>query len=473
MIVIIIMSKNVVDYKKKVTVETTDVLVVGGGPAGIAAAIASARNGAKTILVEQYGFLGGMATAGLVGPFMTSYSLDGKEQIIRGIFEELVIRMEKMGGAIHPSKTSAGTPYSAYLVYGHNHVTPFESEILKVVSFEMMEEAGVKLMLHTSFVDTIVDNGEIKKVVVINKSGLQAIEAKIIVDCTGDADVAFSSGVPFKLGRDSDGLMQPVSMFFRIRNINTEKVARYMEEHKLKDVSSEVQYERPFQSIVEEARKNGKFPLERDSVLLFFTPKKGEALINVSRIHNIDATKAEDLTKAEIEGRKQVMFLIDFFRKNIPGLENIELAEVAPQIGIRESRHIIGDYVITQEDVLNSREFDDVVALCSFPIDIHNVIATKGRFEGVRNNKYYEIPYRTLIPLKINNLLVVGRPISATHEAAGSLRVMPPAFATGQAAGTAAALAVKNKITPRQLNVQELQRTLISQKVVLPKRIIA
>jgi hypothetical protein len=165
------------------------------------------------------------------------------------------------------------------------------------------------------------------------------------------------------------------------------------------------------------------------------------------------------------------MFLINFFKENIPGLENVELAEVAPQIGIRESRHIVGDYVITQEDVLNSREFDDVIALCSFPIDIHNVVATKGRFEGVKNNKYYEIPYRTLTPLKIDNLLVGGRPISATHEAAGSLRVMPPAFATGQAAGTAAALAAKKQVTPRQLDYKELQRTLISQKVVLPKRI--
>jgi ribulose 1,5-bisphosphate synthetase/thiazole synthase len=465
------MSRNIITYKREIPFSTTDVLVVGGGPAGIAASIASARNGAKTTLVEQYGFLGGMATAGLVGPFMTSYSLDGKEQIIRGIFEELVIRMEKMGGAIHPSKVAAGTPYSAYLVYGHNHVTPFESEILKVATFEMMEEAGVKLLLHTYFVDTIVDEGEIKKVIVVNKSGLQAIEAKIVVDCTGDADVAYSSGVPFTKGRGKDGLTQPVSMFFRIRNIDTEEVERYMAKHTPKEVSAETKYERPFQAIVEEAKKSGEFPLERDAVLLFATPKKGEALINVSRIHNIDPTNAEDLVKAEIEGRRQVMFLIDFFKKNIPGLKNIELSEVAPQIGIRESRHIVGDYIITQEDVLDSKEFDDVVALCSFPIDIHNVVATKGRFEGVRNNRYYEIPYRTLTPMKINNLLIGGRPISATHEAAGSLRVMPPAFATGQAAGTAAALAAKKGITPRQLDYKELQRTLIPQNVVLPKRI--
>jgi len=454
----------VITYTKEIPVTTVDVLVVGGGPAGIASAIASARNGAETVLVERYGFLGGMATAGLIGPFMTSYTLDGKEQIIRGIFDELVRRMEKMGGAIHPSKVSAGTPYSAFLVYAHNHVTPFDSEILKIVAFDMMEESGVKLMLHTYFVDAITNNDLIEKIVVVNKSGLQAIESKVVIDCTGDADVAYSSGTPYNKGRDKDGLMQPASMFFKIRNVDTEKMKQYIAKHP---------GERPFSEIIAEAKRKGEFPIARDAVLLFGTPRDGEFLLNVSRLHNIDATNAEDLTKAEIEGRKQVMFLINFLKENIPGLENIELVEIAPQIGIRETRHIIGEYTLTQEDVLNSKEFEDVIAISSFPIDIHDPAGPKGRFEGPRNNKYYEIPYRSLIPLKPENLLVAGRSISATHEAAGAIRVMPPCFATGQAAGTAAALAVKKAILPRNLDHRELQKTLISQDVVLPERIIA
>ncbi|MEM3404538.1 MAG: FAD-dependent oxidoreductase [Nitrososphaeria archaeon] len=457
------MLVDFVKYSKDVPVIKTDVVVVGGGPAGIAAALSSARNGAKTILVERYGFLGGMATAGLVGPFMTSYSLDGKEQIIKGIFEELVTRMEKQNGAIHPSKVSSGTPYSAFLVYAHNHVTPFESEVLKVVAFEMMEEAGVKLMLHTYFVDVITEGSEVKKVIVVNKSGLQAIEAKVVVDCTGDADVAWASGVPCKKGRDKDGLMQPVSMFFRIRNVDTEKQKEYIAKHP---------GERPFSEIVAKAKEKGRFPLARDAVLTFATPKKGEALVNVSRLHKINGTIADDLTKAEIEGRKQVMFLLKFFRENIPGLENAELVEVAPQIGIRETRHIIGEYVMTQEDVLESKEFDDVIGLNSFAIDIHDPDGPRGRFEGPRNNKYYEIPYRILVPLKVDNLLVAGRPVSATHEAAGSLRVMPPAFVTGEAAGAAAALAIKNNTIPRRLDYKKLQSVLASQNVVLPKRVL-
>ncbi len=457
------MSNNFIDYFKKVPLHESEVVVVGGGPAGIAAAIASARNGAQTLLIERYGFVGGMATAGLVGPFMTSYSLDGSEQIIKGIFDELVTRMEKAGGAIHPSKVRAGTPYSAFLVYGHDHVTPFDAEILKIVAFDMLKEAGVKLLLHTYFIDTITENNTIKYIVFANKSGLQSIHPKIVIDCTGDADVAFSAGVPCRKGRDSDGLMQPVSMFFRIRNVDTKKLSEYIAAHP---------GERPFSRIVEEAKKKGDFPIARDAVLLFQTPKEGEALVNVSRIHNINGTDPYDLTKAEIEGRKQVMILIDFFRKYVPGLENVELVQIAPQIGIRETRHIVGEYTMTEEDVLYSKEFHDVIGLNSFPIDIHSLTGVFGRFEGPKNNKYYEIPYRILLPVNINNLLVAGRCVSATHEAAGSLRVMPPCFVTGQAAGTAAALSVKNNILPKKLDHKELQKTLISQDVVLPKRII-
>ncbi|MEM4141060.1 MAG: FAD-dependent oxidoreductase [Nitrososphaeria archaeon] len=447
------MSNSYIEYSKSIPTHESEVVVVGGGPAGIAAAIASARNGAKTLLIERYGFVGGMATAGLVGPFMTSYSLDGSEQIIKGIFDELVTRMEQLGGAIHPSKVRAGTPYSAFLVYGHDHVTPFDAETLKIVAFDMLREAGVKMLLHTYFVDTVTENGSIKYVVFVNKAGLQAVHPKIVVDCTGDADVAFSAGVPCQKGRGSNGLMQPVSMFFRIRNVNTKKLSEYIAAHP---------GERPFSKLVEEAKKKGDFPIARDAVLLFHTPKEGEALVNVSRIHYIDGTNPDDLTKAEIEGRKQVMLLIDFFKKYIPGLENVELVQIAPQIGIRETRHILGEY---------SKEFDDVIGLNSFPIDIHSLTGVVGRFEGPKNNKYYEIPYRILLPANINNLLVGGRCVSATHEAAGSLRVMPPCFVTGQAAGTAAALSVKNNISPKKLDYKELQKTLISQKVILPKRI--
>jgi len=455
------LSEKFIKYEKEISLKDVDVLVVGGGPAGIGAAIASARNGAETTLVERYGFLGGMATAGLIGPFMTSYSLNGEIQIIRGIFDELVCRMEEKGGAVHPSKVRAGTPYSSFLVYGHDHVAPFESEALKIVTFEIMEEAGVNLMLHTYFVDSICRDNKIEGAVLVNKSGLQAVKAKVVVDCTGDADVAASAGVPTQKGRESDGLMQPASMFFKIRNVNLERVKQYAVEHPR---------EKLFAQIAEEAKKRGVFPVKRNHILLFETPK-GEFLVNVSRLHNIDGTNPYSLSKAEVEGRKQVMMLIDFFKKNAPGLENIELAEVAQQVGIRETRRIVGEYVLTAEDILNSKEFEDVIALHSFPIDIHDPNGSGGKFEGPKNGEYYEIPYRCLVPLKVDYLLVAGRSVSATHEAAGSIRVMPSCIAMGQAAGTAAALSIRNGVPPRKLDVKQLQETLISQNVYLPGRV--
>jgi len=219
-------------FTRKLPVKETEVLVVGGGPAGIASAVASARRGAKVILVEKSGCLGGMATIGLVGPFMGCFSTDGKIQLVRGIFDELVRRMEKRGGAIHPSKIPGGTPFGGFYVLGHHHVTPFEPEILKRVTFEMCEEAGIKLKLYTQFLDTITtssnDKIRINEVVIANKSGLQAVKVERVVDCTGDGDVAASSGAPVNKGREKDKKMQPATLFFRVGNVDSQRLISYV-----------------------------------------------------------------------------------------------------------------------------------------------------------------------------------------------------------------------------------------------------
>jgi hypothetical protein len=193
--------------------------------------------------------------------------------------------------------------------------------------------------------------------------------------------------------------------------------------------------------------------------------------MNASRLHNIDGTEVNDLTKAEIEGHKQVEVLMNFLHKYVPGFEKAELTEVGSTIGVRETRHIIGEYILTQEDVQDPKGFDDVIALSSFPVDIHDPVTGGGYFEGLRKGVSFEIPYRSLVPLKVEQLLVAGRPISATHSAAGAIREMPQCFATGQAAGTAAALSLKSKVPPRKIDIQKLQKTLISQNVCLPERI--
>ena len=444
-----------IDYAKTVPVtQEAEVIVVGGGPAGIAAAIASARNGAKTILVEQYGFLGGMATAGLVGPFMTSYGIDGKDPIIEGIFRELVDRMLALGAAIDPAGVKGFSAYGGYHPYGHEHVTPFDPEALKVVAQEMALEAGVKLVLHRFFLDCLVDEHKITDIVVASKSGLESLRAEIAIDTTGDGDVAARAGAPFEMGRTEDGLLQPVSLFFRVGNVDDGAVQAYMDEHP-DDVS--------FANIVREAKEKGEFSHAKDGFTMFLLPRAGEWWANVSRVHHVDATDADQLTQAEIEGHRQVVYLVDFMRKRLPGFANCYLLDTGTQIGVRETRRIMGEYVITAEDVFGARRFEDAIARVSFPIDIHDVKGGGGFFEGPRDGPYYTIPYRSLVPLAVENLLVAGRCISATHEAHGSLRVMPPCFATGQAAGTAAALALETETSPRKVDTVLLRGSLTQQ----------
>ena len=451
-------------YRKEVPVSVeVDVLVVGGGPAGIAAAVASGRNGARTVLVERFGFLGGNATAGLVGPFMTSYSLDGKQQLIRGVFEELVERAEKLGGAIHPSKVEGGSEFSGFITYGHHRVTPFDPEAVKLVAAEMCLEAGVELRLNTFMVDTIMDDDGVGGAIVASKSGLEAVRAKVTVDCSADADIAARAGAPFHQGREDDGLTQPMTLFFRIANVDDEKVIRYIADHP--------EDHRPFASVVRAARERGEFPLPREGIGLYRTPQKGIWRINTTRLQRLDGTDVRDLTRAEIEGRKQVMFLLQFFREHCPGLENCTLLDTAATIGVRETRRIQGEYTLTADDLASGREFEDAIALCGYPIDIHSPTGSGGTMtpEHFEMANVYQIPYRSLVPAGVDRLLVAGRCVSATHEALGAIRVMPPSFAMGQAAGTAAALAVAEGVQPRRVPIQWLQETLIEQGAVLPR----
>ncbi|MCR4403161.1 MAG: FAD-dependent oxidoreductase [Firmicutes bacterium] len=443
--------------------QEVDVLVVGGGPSGFAAAIAASRNGAKTMLIEKHGCIGGMATVGLVGPFMTSFDATGDTQIIRGVFEELVRRLEERGGAIHPSKVRRGTSYCAFIIPGHDHVTPFDPEWLKLVATEMVLESGVELLLHTQCLDVIKEGDRVTGVVAANKSGLQAIEAAVIVDCSGDADVAEWSGAPTVLGRQSDHGMQPATMFFRICNVDSEKVKAYIEENRTLVGKP---FHGPFSWLVEEARERGEWDVPRGEINMYETPNPGEWRVNTTRILNIDGTNARDVTRAEIEGRRQARKVFEFIKSRIPGCERARFMDTAAVVGIRETRHIVGEYVVTKEDVLGCRMFDDSILLASNSVDIHSKDAESGEYTVI-SGRWYGIPYRSLVPLSVENLLVAGRPISATSEASSAFRVMPCCIGTGQAAGTAAALAVKSGVVPRRVDVSRLRDLLREQGVYL------
>jgi hypothetical protein len=438
-----------------------DVAVIGGGPSGIAAAISAARAGARTLLIERYGFLGGNLTAGLVGPCMTSYSLDGSTQLIRGVYEEFVDRMVADGGALHPRDIPAGTAYCGFIVHGHDKVTPFQPEAAKMAALRMVREAGVELLLHTMTLDTLTEPGvdgrqRVTGIVCGSKSGLHLQPARAVVDCSADADVVARAGAETVTGRDSDGLMQPMTMFFRIANVDDAVVEHYVATHP-DDF-------RPYASIVAKAREEGRFPAPRKGIGMYKTLEDGVWRINTSRVLKRDGTSVGDLTAAEIEGREQVYALLDFFRSDLPGFEKCVLLDTAPQIGVRETRRIVGDYTLTLEDLQKATPFRDVIALCGYPVDVHDPAGAGG---GTADSPYtaniYEIPYRVMTPRALDGVLVAGRAVSATHEALGAIRVMPPCFAMGEAAGLAAALAVAGNGEVRDVDVRSLQDRLRKQ----------
>ncbi|MBE6701227.1 MAG: FAD-dependent oxidoreductase [Ruminococcaceae bacterium] len=438
----------------------TEICVIGGGPAGVCAAISAARMGIKTMLIEQGGFCGGMATMGLVGPFMTCYDAKGEKMIIRGIFEEIVNRMVEKGYAIHPSEVMGGTAFTSWIKIGHDHVTPFEAEGLKLVLDSMLEEAGVEILYHTSFIEPILKENTIVGVSVSSKAGIETIYADVVIDCTGDGDVAARCGVPYEKGNEELGQIQPATMFFHICNVDTDAVEADIQRNKDNFYRKDGVNYRSLHWRVSEARENGDWTLDRVSIGIFRMPQKDEWCVNTSRIMGVDSTDNKSLTMAEIEGRKQADEIMRFFRKYVPGCENAKLKSTASHIGIRESRHIKGEYRLTAEDLLESKVPGDSIFLAANSVDVHGRFGPKSNEYITIKGDYYGVPYRSLVPVKIDQLLMAGRCISADSTAAGAVRVMPPCMAMGQAAGIAAALSIQNKCTVRNCDTDLIRSTL-------------
>ena len=452
-------------YSKAVAREfDCDVLVIGGGPAGFGAAVAAARGGADTILIERNAMLGGMATTGLVGPFMTCYDDDCSEQIVKGIFDELCLRTEEKGGAIHPSKVDGMTTYSSYYIRSHCHVTPYLSETLALTMDEMVLEAGVKLLYNVQVVDAIREGNRITGVIAAMKEGLAIFRAKTFIDCTGDADVAHFAGAPTWSGDKENGLMQPVTLFFEMGGLDRETFVGELE--RKKDAGElGIPAHNCWSWYLEEARKNGDWNIQRDEIGNYEMPIRNRWKMNCTRIPGIDATKTEDVTRGLIEGRKQVQEVMNFMRKYVPGCENAELVQVASALGIRETRHIVGKYELTIPDIMEQKHFDDAICTFAYAVDVHDASGSGGRLQEV--NHYYTIPFRCMVPVECENLLVSGRSICGSSEAAASYRVMPCCIALGEAAGTAAALGLKSGCEAADVDIPTLRATLIAQGAVI------
>ena len=433
-----------------------DVIVVGGGPAGVCAAIAAARNGAKALVVEKGNCLGGMATRGVVGPFMTCYDKSGRNQVVRGLFDEIVRRLVACGGAIHPKDVRAGTPYSAWITRGHDHVTPFDPDQLKFVLDDLCGEAGVAVLYHADFVRPVMAGVRVTGVVVQTKAGLLSYAAKVVIDATGDGDVAYRAGVPCVAGDPGrNGAMQPATTFFRIAGLPRAVLEEDFRRH------GGGMDNRLLSWYVSKAKAAGAWHIPRPHVNLYLGVRDDEWFVNVSRLNGVDATDPKSLSAAETEGRRQVREVLSLLRTYLPGGEKIRLASLACTLGIRESRHVLGEVVVGEDDILHGRVPDDTVACCAYAIDLHGGKGATGTlFLTVRDGEFYGIPYRALVPRKAEGLLVAGRCISATSMAAASLRVMPPAMATGEAAGTAAALAVRQGVDPRHTDIVSLRSAL-------------
>jgi glycine/D-amino acid oxidase-like deaminating enzyme len=441
-----------------------DVLVVGGGNAGCAAALASARRGARTLLVERYGFLGGTATAAMVGPWMTFHS--GEKRIVGGIAQEIVERLKAIGGSpghIHDSSDYVST------------ITPFDPEIHKALLFDLMAESGVHLLLHAYFLRALRGPDGVEGAVFATVGGEREHRAAYTIDATADAYVAASAGVATQQG-DERGRVQPASLMFRLSHVDLNRTAAYVRMHPDQMRTSLKAHERRAPALTavaglyelwNDALSHEEVDVPRELVSFFISPYPDEVTVNMTRVTGIDPLDPDDLTRAEVESRKQVMQLLDFFRKRVPGFENARLAATGTQIGVRESRRIVGEYTLTRDDVLQARRFDDAVARSAYPIDIHNPSGSGTVTHRLDLGQSYEIPYRCLVPARVDRLLVAGRCISTTHEALASTRLTPTVMTLGQAAGTAAALAKRSGASLRSIDTQLLRHMLTEDGVVL------
>lgn len=450
-----------------------DVIVVGGGPSGFIAAIAAARLGARTLIVERYGFLGGMPTTACIGPISPFHF--GDEQVIAGIPQQFIDRMVDEGGSTGHAKTTDPRGHGSYVCF-------YDRQSYKWVALQMVLEAGAEVLFHTFVSDVILEEGAVRGVVVNNKSGRTALRAKVVIDASGDADVAVAAGAEYVLGRAADGILQPVTLMFEMSGVDTVALKTYMDSHPedfwrmseivpMRSFSDRLESThfcgQGFVDAVRRAQVDGKLELGRDSVLFWTTVHRGVLHFNSTRISGIDGSNAADLTRAEIEGRRQVMSLAGFLVSEIDCFRNAWLSDTGVQVGVRESRHVVGEYVLTEDDVASGRKFDDAIARGYFPIDIHNPLPKAGteRDGGVWRDltDSYDIPYRSLIPVGIDGLLMAGRAISASHEAHASFRTQGGVMAIGHAAGAAAALAVRQGVQPRRLDHGSVQGALLSE----------
>lgn len=410
----------------------TEILVCGGGPAGFAAATNAARLGRKVLLLERYGRLGGMGVQARVFPLLGH----AESPFLREV-------LKKTGG-VH-----------------------YDLERLDLHYADLLEESGASLLLHTWATEPIMEGSKIVGVKAISKEGTLTIRARMVIDATGDGDIAAMGGAPFEMGRDKDGLVQPMSIMFSIGGLTDKaEVCGSEEQARIRKVGDET-----WETVVTRAQKNGELPENVGVVRTYQMQRKGQMIVNATQINRVDGTKVEDLTKAELECRRQAYKIVDFMKKHLPGYENAYVTNMPAVIGVRETRRIRGLGYLERRDLINGRKWDDaIVRGANFVIDIHNPDGS-GQAENQNDAevqgtaarvKPYDIPVTCMIPQKIDGLMVAGRCISGSHEAHSSYRVQNICIAIGAGVGTVAAVALQDNVSPAEVDMSKVRNVLFS-----------
>ena len=455
------------------------VIVAGGGMAGVVAAIAASRNGARTLLTDRFNFLGGNATAGLLGNFLTFHNMKG-EQITAGIAQEVVDRCIALGGAFKEHRGHLPNAYgNAY------SVTPIDAEVLKLVTQQLCLQAGVRLMLNTYTLGPVMEGSRIAGIRVANKSGEQTLRAKVVIDATGDADLVAKAGGPFQQG-DDDGRVMSISLFSRMGGVDLDQHLRYVKEHPdqfmlgeapcigktREEIAAGLQHWMDYPLVtghydaVKEAKAKGEMHPNRERIVFSITTIPGVVTINSTSMLGYDPTDAGQLTQVAIEGREQVFVVAGFFRKYVPGFQNSFVLDSASALGVRESRRIVGERTLTDDDCIAGRKSEEDIGRGAYCLDVHQA-SGKIEHKHVKDGESYGIPYGCIVPQRVDGVLAIGRSLSSERFANGSARCQAPIMGVGQAAGTAAALCVHGNMLPREVDVGRLRAILREQAAVV------
>jgi ribulose 1,5-bisphosphate synthetase/thiazole synthase len=439
-----------------------DVVVAGGGTAGWAAGLAAARCGRRVLVVERKGYLGGTLGSGLP---IHGFSNAGHQQVVSGIAEEFVRKMQKLNGSSDFIDTDLW--FARYVLTN--------PAVAKACIIEMLYDAGVEVLLYSQIVDVVMDGTRIKSIVVQKKDGTEMIRGKVFIDASGDAVVCHHAGVQMQV----IDTMQPPSLIFRIENVDIPELRDYLADHPEQymdgrflpgtELTSEflknATFFYVFQSQIGEVSTKGSYSPLINRFMFTTTPDNQGVVVNMLRAHNIDGKSSESLTTATVDLYRNLVPLVEYFRKSIPGFSRCTLCDSEPEVQLRETRRIEGEYSLQGEDVIEGKFFPDTIAVGGYFIDIHSSTDSSGIWKLLE--KPYGIPYRALVPRGIDNLITAGRCISGTREAAASYRVMATCMAMGHAAGVAAAQAVSEQIPMRDIDTNALRSVLKEQKAVL------